>query len=116
LTNKSKQYRKIDMKKQIVSLAIALPIVLASATSSFAGEVVKKPVITPNPTVKPVVSAPVTGGGEDTHRNGQGNIGKKPAKPPTPPRRGTILVNQRQILQPVNSTLSNQNTNRPSAY
>lgn len=104
------------MKKQIVSLAIALPIVLASAASSFAGEVVKKPVITSSVTVKPVVSAPVTGSGEDTHRNGQGNIGKKPVKPPIPPRRIPILVNQPQISQPVNSTLSNQNTNRPFAY
>ncbi|MCV3216753.1 hypothetical protein OGM63_25160 [Plectonema radiosum NIES-515] len=102
------------MKKQIV-IAIALPIVLASATSSFAGEVVKKPVITPS-TVKPVVSVPITGTGEDTHRNGEGNIGKKPVKPPTPPRREPILVNQRQILQPVNSTLPSQNTNRPFAY
>ena len=104
------------MKKQIVSLAIALPIVLASATSSFAGEVVKKPVITPSLTVKPVVSAPITRSAEDTHRNGEGNIGKKPVKPPIPPRREPILVNQRQILQPVNFTLPNQNTNRALGY
>jgi hypothetical protein len=103
------------MKKQIV-MAIALPIVLASAASSFAGEVVKKPVKTPSVTVKPVVSAPVTGSGEDTHRNGQGNIGKKPAKPPITPRRIPILVNQPQISQPVNSTLSNQNTNPAVSY
>ncbi len=104
------------MKKQIVSLAIALPIVLASATSSFAGEVVKKPVATPSITVKPVVSAPVTSGEQDTHRNGEGNIGKKPVKPPIPPRRIPILVNERQILQPVNSTLPNQSTNPAVSY
>ena len=104
------------MKKQIVSLAIALPIVLASATSSFAGEVVKTPVITPSATVKPVVSAPVTGAGDDTQRIGEGNIKKKPVKPPNPPRRERILVNQPQILQPVNSTLSNRNTNPALGY
>jgi hypothetical protein len=96
------------MKKQIVSLAIALPIVLASATSSFAGEVVKTPVITPSATVKPVVSAPVIGGEQIyRYKPGQGNVTKKPVKPPRPPRRDSTLVNQRQILQPVNSTLSN---------
>lgn len=105
---------KIHMKKQIV-IAIALPIVLASAASSFAGEVVKKPVITPSVTLKPVVSAPVIGGGQ-TNRPGEGTVTKKPVKPPIPPRREPILVNQRQILQPVNSTLPNQNTNRPFAY
>jgi hypothetical protein len=93
------------MKKQIV-IAIALPILLASATSSFAGEVVKKPVITPSITLKPIVSAPVIGG-QQTNRPGEPTIGKKPVKPPSPPRRDSTLVNQRQILQPVNSTLSN---------
>ncbi|GAX44987.1 hypothetical protein NIES4075_60060 [Tolypothrix sp. NIES-4075] len=93
------------MKKQIV-MAIALPILLASATSSFASEVVKKPVITPSITLKPVVSAPVIGGGQ-TNRPGEPSIGKKPVKPPSPPRREPILLNQRQILQPVNSTVSN---------
>jgi hypothetical protein len=102
------------MKKQIV-IAIALPILLASATSSFAGEVVKKPVITPS-TVKPVISQPVTDRAEDTRRNGEGNIGKKPVKPPNPPRREPILVNQRQILQPVNSALPNRNTNPALGY
>ncbi|MGI2906071.1 hypothetical protein [Tolypothrix sp. VBCCA 56010] len=103
------------MKKQIV-MAIALPIVLASATSSFAGEVVKKPVKTPSVTVKPIVSAPVTGAGDNTQRIGEGNIKKKPVKPPNPPRREQILVNQRQILQPVNSTVSNRNTNPALGY
>jgi hypothetical protein len=103
------------MKKQIV-IAIALPILLASATSSFAGEVVKKPVITPSITVKPVLSAPVTGSAEDTRRNGEGNIGKKPVKPPNPPRRDSTLVNQRQILLPVNSALPNRNTNPALGY
>ena len=84
------------MKKQIV-MAIALPILLASATSSFAGEVVKKPVITPSITLKPIVSAPVIGAGENTHRNGEGTVTKKPVKPPSPPRKEISLVNQRQI-------------------
>ncbi len=109
------------MKQQIFSLAIALPIVLASATSSFAGEAVKKPVaiLTPIPsaTVKPVVSKPVTGGGEDTHRNGEGSVTKKPVKPPISPRREPVSLKQRVILQPgLNSTLPNQNINRAPGY
>jgi hypothetical protein len=91
------------MKKQIV-IAITLPIVLASATSSFAGEVVKKPVITPSVTVKPVVSAPVIGG-EQIYKPGQGSVTKKPVKPPKPPRRDSTLVNQRQILQDEDGSL-----------
>ena len=102
------------MKKQIV-IASALPILLASATSSFAGEVVKKPVITPTATIKPVVSAPVIGG-QQVNKPGEGTVTKKPIKPPKPPRRDSTLVNQRQILQPVNSTLLNRNTNPALGY
>ncbi|MGI8503618.1 MAG: hypothetical protein ACR2LR_21175 [Hassallia sp.] len=102
------------MKKQIV-IAIALPILLASATSSFAGEVVKKPVITPSATIKPVVSAPVIGG-QQVNKPGEGTVTKKPIKPPKPRRRDSTLVNQRQILQPVNSTLLNRNTNPALGY
>lgn len=102
------------MKKQIV-IAIALPIVLASATSSFAGEIVKKAVITPSATIKPVVSAPVIDG-QQVNKPGEGTVTRKPIKPPKPPRRDSTLVNQRQILQPVNSTLPNRNINPALGY
>ena len=105
------------MKQQILSLAFALPILIASASSSFAGEAVKKAAITPNLTVKPVVIAPVIGGGQQVNRPGTGTVGTKPPKPPSPPRRVLILLNQRPILQPaLDSNLPNPNINRAPGY
>lgn len=105
------------MKQQILSLAFALPILIASASSSFAGEAVKKAAIIPNPTVKPVLIAPVIGRGQQLHRPGTGTVGTKPPKPPTPPRRIVNLLNQRPILQPaLDSNLANPNINRAPGY
>lgn len=109
------------MKQQILSLAFTLPILIASASSSFAGEAVKKPAIIPNltvkPVVKPVVIAPVIAGGQQVNRPGTGTVGTKPPKPPSPPRRVLILLNQHPILQPaLDSNLPNPNINRAPGY
>lgn len=104
------------MKQQILSLAFVLPILISSASSSFAGEAVKKAAIIPNPTVKPVVIAPVIGG-QQVNRPGTGTIGTKPQKPPKPPRRIINLLNQHPILQPaLDSNLPNPNINRAPGY
>lgn len=127
------QTKVVDMKKQILSAVIALPLVLTSAASSFANNTVRIAQVKTPPTavdtLKPApsnileraVSKPVTQNsnlgnslqitGEDPTAPG-GSFKPQPLPQPKPPRTDLIFQNPGTIVEPgLNSIPQNQNIN-----
>lgn len=99
------------MRQPILSIAIVLPILVASTAPSFAQEVVApKPIINPvSVTISPVLSQPVFNKGELVNElssggkhEAPGNTPRGPRTPPgpRPPRRDDIFLIPGQVLQP----------------
>ncbi|MFH7027507.1 MAG: hypothetical protein ACHBN1_19435 [Heteroscytonema crispum UTEX LB 1556] len=88
------------MKPQILSLAIALPMIMANAASSYAGEIVQVSQQN-NATVSTQtlisVDSRLSNPEEDLNRPGEG---VKPPKPPRPRKSGISLNGKVNIVAP----------------
>ena len=124
------------MKKQMLSVAIALPMVLVGAGQSLAGDAVRISQVTTTPvtadtlkpglstTVQPVLSKPLIqsgslvnstyASGSDPNVPGEGGGTPRPPVGPRPPRKD-ILQNINGVVAPsLNSIPKNQNINNPA--
>jgi hypothetical protein len=88
------------MKPQILSLAIAFPMIMANAASSYAGEVVQvsqqvNAAVSTETEIS--VSSKISNPVDDLHRPGEG---VKPPKPPRPRRSAISLNGKVNIVAP----------------